>query len=133
MSQGFKFPFDKKRESNLVKEEIKHMTDTDGNDRMFHDYGYARNLCLIWQNGKQFLLNYAYLLSGDFDPDGEMNVISLNFSSDKVTIKGYGLNVLFAQFRDHLPRLIIATDPRYIPESRSEESIVIEMQIESQS
>ena len=113
MNPGFKLRYDQMRENHPASEEPKEMGETGDEDGQFHPYGLARNLCLVWPNGKRAFFNYAYLVSAGFDPTDEMNVIRLVFSSHSVTIKGYGLEPMFMNLLDHLLRIVAVVDSRY--------------------
>ena len=91
---------------------------------------HARNLCLVWPDGRRMFLNYAYLMAGEFDPEPEKNVIQLRFSSCTATLQGYSLEPLFLALLDHLPRLIQATDERYVLEEDRNQPVVVQMTIE---
>ena len=130
MNQGFKLRFDQMRDNNPAKAESEDVTDSGQTSGMFHSFGHARNLCLVWPNGKQSFFNYAYLVSAEFHPGNDVNLINLNFTSHDVIIKGYGLELLFSQLLDHLPRIIPVIDPRYIPSEQSGKSIVTDIQVE---
>lgn len=113
MNQGFKLRFDQMRDNNPTSD----TTSSVGANSDYHTLGHARNLCLIWPDGRKVFLNYAYLIEAEFDPGSEKNVIRLNFSSHDVLLQGYGLDTLFMELLDHLPRIIKAADDRYAIET----------------
>lgn len=78
---------------------------------LYETEGHARNICFVLADGKQVFLNYAYLISGDYFP--EENRIMLVFSSHKVTLEGYNLDLLFKELIDHVPRSIKCVGKRY--------------------
>ncbi|MCF2491124.1 hypothetical protein [Dyadobacter sp. CY347] len=131
MNQAFKTRFDQMRESNPAKTEMEPGDINVHTNPLFHSVGHARNLCMVWPDGRQSFFNYAYLVSADFVPGEEMNTIRLGFSSQDVIIKGYGLETLFVQLLDHLPRIITAVDKRYIPAETGGESIVMNIKVET--
>lgn len=118
------------RESNPAKDETEQ-TDDPATNEIYHPTGHARNLCLVWPDGKRAFFNYAYLVSADFAPDGDTNLIRLGFSSQNVLLKGYRLENLFMLLLDHMPRIITAIDPRYIQADTELESIVTSIEIEA--
>ncbi|MCF0061325.1 hypothetical protein MUK70_18980 [Dyadobacter chenwenxiniae] len=130
MSQGFKLRFDQMRENSPAKTEIEQEPVFVRPDDTVHPIGHARNLCLVWPDGRRAFFNYAYLVSADFDPNNAMNVIRLGFSSQNVLLQGYGLEALFMQLLDHLPRIITAIDPRYLPVETGSGSIVVNIEVE---
>ncbi len=117
MNREFKLRYDQMREGDPAKTEETAPPNADNG--LYHAPGHARNLCLVWSDGKRFFLNYAYLLAGEFTVGDEKNEIILHFSSHTVTLKGYGLESLFMALLDHLPRIINAMDERYVTEDSS--------------
>ncbi len=130
MNRDFKLRYDQMREGDPSKTEepLPH----DPGSGLFHAPGHARNLCLVWPDGKRFFLNYAYLIAGELNLGGEKNEIKLRFSSHTVTLSGYGLESLFMALTDHFPRVIFAVDERYVPEedAGSKEMTVIAIQVD---
>ncbi|MCF0075235.1 hypothetical protein LZD49_32430 [Dyadobacter sp. CY261] len=128
MSHGFKLRFDQMRENSPAKTDGEEEPVLGGSDDAMHSLGHARNLCLVWPDGRRAFFNYAYLISADFNPGNEMNLIKLGFSSQTVVLKGYGLESLFMQLLDHLPKIIAMIDKRYT--MNDESSQVLEIIIE---
>ena len=130
MNREFKLRYDQMREGDPAKTEETAQPSPDSG--LYHVPGHARNLCLVWPDGKRFFLNYAYLIAGELNLDGEKNVILLHFSSHTVTLAGYGLETLFRELLDHLPKIIFAIDDRYITEDDfgSKEMAVIDINIQ---
>lgn len=124
MSLDFKLHYDRLREGDPTKPEIAVATEETGT--FFDSPSHTRNLCLIWPDGKQQYFNYAYLTSGEFLPNNEVNIITLNFSSCIVKLKGYNLKQLFSALIDCLPRTIVVLDVRYSQTATEEKGIVIE-------
>jgi hypothetical protein len=127
MSQGFKLRFDQLRENDPTS--IQSETDSDDVER-YSGAGHTRNLCLVWPDGRRAFLNYAYLVAGEFEPNSEKNLIKLSFSSHSVVLSGYSLQSLFMALLDHLPRIITATDPRYMLDEDKVQTVVTEIIIE---
>lgn len=123
MSQGFKLRFDQMREGNPA-------APPDAEAESFPTPGYARNLCLAWPDGRRAFFNYAYLVAGEFRPDGETNLIRLEFSGYTVSLKGYRLDSLFAALLEHLPRLVVASEARYAAVEDEGAATVVEMLVE---
>ncbi|MDR6193344.1 hypothetical protein [Siphonobacter sp. SORGH_AS_0500] len=124
MDHGFKTRFDQMRENNPASSEGKQPIQVVPNHDTFHPIGYARNLCLIWPDGRRYFFNYAYLIAAEFLPSHDKNIIRLDFSSHQIILKGYELESLFMQLLDHLPRLICTVDPRYTNNINEGESLV---------
>lgn len=118
MNREFKLRYDQMREGDPAKTEESAPPTADSG--LYHAPGHARNLCLVWPDGKRFFLNYAYLIAGELNLDGEKNVILLHFSSYTVTLAGYGLEMLFRELLDHLPKIIFALDERYVTQDSSD-------------
>ena len=129
MNQGFKLRFDQLRDNDPTGP-------ADGSDMLLVEQyptnGNTRNVCLVWPDGRRAFLNYAYLVAGEYEPNGETNVIRLGFSSHNVTLQGYSLEPLFMALLDHLPRIITAIDPRYVLDEDRESSVVISIVLEKQ-
>lgn len=73
--------------------------------------GNARNLCFVLEDGKRVFLNYAYLTSGEYDP--EKSEIKLTYSTHIVTLQGFGLDKMLEKIMVQMPRIVSVTDPRY--------------------
>lgn len=127
MSHGFKLRFDEMREGDPTASEQIRPNETDAN---YQTPGHARNVCFVWSNGKRLFLNYAYLISGEFNPNEEKNQIVLNFSSHKVLLSGYNLEPLYSSLLDHLPRLISEMDSRYAFSKEYSEGVILKISVE---
>lgn len=123
MNQGFRLRFDQMRESDPTH----HEPDSENQD--LQGGVYTRHLGLLWPNGRRALLNYAYLIKGEFDPGSEINQIALDFSSYTLTLQGYCLEPLFLALQDQIPRQITAIDRRYVVVDDSVEPQIIDMAI----
>lgn len=128
MSQGFRFRYDEMREGDPTKASAG--SKASGNHTFYEAPSHARSLCLVWPHGKRIFLSYAYLVSGELSLDGEKNVITLSFSSHSVILKGYGLESLFMALLDHLPKMVVAIDPRYASTENVQEGLVTDIAVE---
>ena len=128
MNQGFKLRFDQLRAGDPTS--VDGTAASVAQPDIYPTPGHTRNLCLVWLDGRQMFLNYAYLIACDFSPGDDMNVITLNFSSHQVTLRGYGLDMLFIALLDYLPRKVLVTDPRYVLEDDKDAVVVIDMIVE---
>lgn len=124
MSHGFKLRFDEMLESDPTNIESAKQ---DEKELFYQSSGHARNVCFVWSNEKRLFLNYAFLVSGEFNPNEEKNLITLTFSSHTVSLYGYNLETLFTALMEHLPRIIFEVDSRYTLEGSSKEAIVVEI------
>lgn len=130
MNQGFKLRFDQLRESDPTHaQKSASFTGVEA----YAQVGYTRNVCLIWPDGRRMFFNYAYLMAATFEPNAEMNTIQLDFSSHTVHLKGYQLEKLFMALLDHFPRLILATDLRYVLDEDQQGGIVVHIQVEGKT
>lgn len=127
MNQGFKLRYDQLRENDPTSTE--QQTGAEASEH-YPSSGYTRNVCLVWPDGRRAFFNYAYLVAGEFEPNGERNLIKLSFSSHNVALHGYSLQSLFMALFDHLPRIITATDPRYVLEEDKTKVVVVEIIIQ---
>jgi len=89
----------------------------EGENLLYPTPGTGRTLGIVWPEGKKRFFNYAYLISGEWSIEVEYNQIILNFSSHKVTIKGYQLEGLYEILLLHQVRLLEVKDKRYAKES----------------
>lgn len=96
---------------------------------IYTSVGHARSLCLNLSDEKRHFLNYAYLISGEFEIHHDINVIRLNFSNHLVEISGYALESLFMSILEHVPRIIAPIDTRYISALNADETAVISIQV----
>lgn len=127
MNQGFKLRFDQLRENDPSSPDNGSAS---LEAELYPSGGHSRNLCLIWPDGRRAFFNYAYLVVGEFKPNTEKNSIKLSFSSHSVSLEGYSLQSLFMALLDHLPRIITATDPRYVLEEDRIKPVVIEITVD---
>lgn len=127
MNQGFKLRFDQLRENDPTGTSPETGA---GMNELYASPGHTRNVCLVWPDGRRTFLNYAYLVAGEFQPNSEQNLIRLSFSSHSVVLHGYGLEALFMALLDHLPRIIVATDPRYMLDEDKTKAVIVEITIE---
>jgi hypothetical protein len=127
MNQGFKLRFDQMRESDpSAADAAQGVPESD----MYQQPSYARNLCLIWSDGRRMFLNYAYLIAAEFEPNTDINLIKLSFSSHTVLLTGYGLENLFMALFEHQARLVTAIDPRYVLADDKPNGVVIAISVE---
>jgi hypothetical protein len=103
MSQKFKLTLDEMRESD--PSQINEVPAS------FEAPSQIRNLCFVLLEGKMKFLNYAYLVSGEYDANE--SIITLSFTSEKILVKGSNLEPLFIELIDHKPKKISCNDPRY--------------------
>ena len=101
MSQDYKLKYDMMREPS-TESTI---------DNSYPSASNTRNLCLCWPDGRRMFLNYAYLVSGEYQP--ESNMITLIFTTHTLRLAGEKLDQLFEELIQHLPRILMQIDQRY--------------------
>jgi len=78
---------------------------------LYDTAGHARNICFVQADGSMTFLNYAYLVSGQYNP--ETSVITLGFTTHTVSLNGYDLGELYVKLQNQQIRRITATGSRY--------------------
>jgi hypothetical protein len=73
--------------------------------------GHARNVCFVQESGVMTFLNYAYLVSGQYNP--ETSVITLGFTTHTVSLNGHDLGDLYVKFQNQEIRRVLASGSRY--------------------
>jgi len=87
---------------------------TIGSTELHETESSVRNLCFAWEDGRRTFFNYADLAWVDLIPTDSGNVILLYFNGQIVTLKGYQLRTLFDLLFNHSPKMITASNPRYL-------------------
>ena len=104
MSQNFNDMFEGLR-SNIPR-----TTNNNEHYKTFETLGHVRNLCFTRDNDKRFM-NYAYLV--DVELSEESSIITLNYTSKTVILKGDRLEILFNDLLFHLPLEVKTITERY--------------------
>jgi hypothetical protein len=120
MNQKYKLKFDELWENDPTKKEA-----VEEKLQSFPSHSHARNLCIVWEDGKRMFLNYAYLISGELLPEESM--LTLTFTTHTVQFKGSRLEILFEEFTNHLIKQIACTDERYNATIGEDEAVVNEI------
>lgn len=128
MSQGFKLKYEELRDGDPSKPEI-NKEELEAS-QIYRGAGHARSLCLVWPDNTRMFFNYAYLVSGTFVSGEDKNIIQLQFSGHAIQLTGFALEPLFMMLLEHTPRIIIATEERYIIDAPTNEAVVIDMSVE---
>lgn len=90
---------------------------------------YGLTLHLL--NGNKVTLYYLYLVKSEFIlSGGPLNALVLRFTSDKVTLQGYLLEKLHAEFASKKLSDIYVSNPRYVIPEIVDQPVVIEALIE---
>jgi hypothetical protein len=110
MSQSFKFRYEEMRENNPGESNSNGSQDSES-EMLYPSGGNVRNVCFVLLDGSRVFLNYAYLVSGEYNP--EENTITLAFTTHSVTLKGIRLETLFEQFMHQLNKVVACVDERY--------------------
>lgn len=94
---------------------------------LYDTAGHARNICFVQESGVMTFLNYAYLISGQYNP--ETSVITLGFTTHLVVIKGCGIDSVFAAIIESKARKIIQINNRYLEIQNARIEIISEIEI----
>lgn len=73
--------------------------------------GHARNICFVQADGSMTFLNYAYLVSGEYDP--EKSEIKLSFTTHQVNINGTNIHGVFNSLLLHSVQKLYEVMQRY--------------------
>ena len=130
MSLNFKLHYDRLREGDPTKPEAAATTNEEG--AFYEGPSHARNLCMVWPDGRRQFANYAYLVGGTYTPGNETNEISLTFSDVVLTLRGYGLESLFIALLNSLPKQLVVVDKRYAISSENAQNVIIEAVFQKQ-
>jgi hypothetical protein len=111
MSQRFNPRMEEMKQNNPASYGYEPETQIGEDDLYYPTYGNVRHLCCCWMDGKKFFLNYAYLISAEYD--AAEGAITLAFSTHSVVIKGVNLQSVFFRIMGQQIRLLQCTDARY--------------------
>ena len=131
MNQGFKLKYNEMQENNPANNPDSAEQAPKAGDDKYTAAGHVRNICFVWIDGKRMFLSYAYLISGEYDP--EISCIELNFTTHKIVLKGIDLQELFYEIMSQMVRQIICSDSRYNEIDEIQKSIVNEVVITKSS
>lgn len=98
------------------------------NDLSYPSAGNARTICFCWPDGKRLFLNYAYLVSGEYEPNEGM--INLIFTTLTIKLKGVRLAPLFEGLMDQSIKTIFQASDRYAQLENDESPVVVDIQME---
>ncbi|MBO9565736.1 MAG: hypothetical protein J7621_23370 [Niastella sp.] len=93
----------------------------------------AHCLTLHMPEGRKMIFYYAFLLSVELLLHPDHGVMILCFTSRQVVLKGYRLDILFAQYAHGKPGIIQVYNSRYIPPEMNRDPVVIEATVELRS
>lgn len=125
MNPKFKDKFEELRNNDPSKKdgETSHPQDTEHYDTP----GNSRMLSFAWPDGKKLFLNYAYLVSGELTEAEETHLITLTFTSQTITLKGYALETLFSDIMQQRLKMVTETNQRYASPEKGEKAVVLEI------
>ena len=92
-------------------------TREDNSKDYFQKTSNVRNIIFQWENGRQFFVNYNYMISCEIDP--ENTILTLSFTNCSVILKGTKLDRLFEFLSTQQIRVIKETT-RYAQISEDE-------------
>lgn len=129
-SGKFKLSYRQRRENDQVKNDSQANSQIDETENKGCDTaGINRTICFVWADRRKKFFNYLYLVSGELDVGGDLNVITLYFTTEIVTLKGYSLEDLFSLIMNQTVPVIIQDDERYAPSDYDNAYIITEMSV----
>lgn len=126
MNHKFSLKFDKMRDNNPSAPEGDAVPNLFAKNN-YETPGHVRNVCFVMLDGKMIFLNYAYLVAGEHNP--ENSTITLSFTSHVVILKGYNLEILYADLMFQLCKQVICMDERYDAVEEKDQGSVTEITI----
>lgn len=97
----------------------------------FHDDGTInKKLCIAWDTGRRMFFHYVHFMTCDFDPNPDLNCITLEFMTRYVILKGYHLDGLFARLMQDEPHIISVVSERYTGIREPDQPFVVEAMVE---
>lgn len=96
-----------------------------GNIEKYRKASRVRNICFVQPNGRSLFLNYSYMISGEFLPDE--SAVNMVFTTHDIVLRGFNLKDFFENLMMHLPRKIVAINPRYSSMTDKEGPIIAEI------
>ncbi|OQP60351.1 hypothetical protein A3860_33775 [Niastella vici] len=87
-------------------------------------------MTLHMQDGRKMIFYYAFLLSVELLLKADHSIVILRFTSQKVTLKGYRLDILFNRYAHEKPAVIQVYNGRYILAAMKRLAVVTEVTIE---
>ena len=118
----------RKKLEEMFNKNMEDETQAEEKDDAYRTITTVRNVCFIPKDGNAIFLNYAYLISGEYD--GDSGIITLSFTTHTVTIKGYGLESTYYAFMEHIPRKLSLTNERYREILEEDNFMIQEINIE---
>lgn len=129
MNQKFKDKFEELRNNDPSKKDGEK---TDSQDNEHYDTpGNSRMLSFAWPDGRKLFLNYAYLVSGELTEAEETSTITLTFTSQTITLKGYALETMFSDIIQQKLKIVTETNPRYASPEKGEKAVILEILLKS--
>lgn len=111
MSQRFSLKMDELRQGNPAVVGQEPEAGPRDDDLYYPSYGNVRNICFCWPDGRKMFLNYAYLITVEYEASD--NRITLVFSTHSVRLQGINLQPVFFKLMSQLVRLLQCVDSRY--------------------
>jgi hypothetical protein len=119
--------FDKRNKDNSGKKDEQQKPEAGKEIERYDTPGQVRNLCFVQPDGEKLFLNYAYMISGKFSPDG---TITLFYTTHTVTLKGRNLEALHESLQAQVPKQIACVEKRYEATKGEVETVVTEIVIQ---
>jgi len=86
---------------------------------------FVHCLTIHWENGEEMTFYYPFLMSVRLHLPTDHNLLVLRFTSEKLTLKGYGLKPLKRLFAHEKPSDIYVCNPRYTAPKAVTQPVVI--------
>jgi hypothetical protein len=83
----------------------------------------------VWLDGCEYALSYSYMVCVTFEMEDKNNVITANFTSYNVTIKGYKLYPIYEGLMSHTINHVAQSDSNYVSLVDSDEPVVNEIMV----
>lgn len=121
---SLKFKFDEN-----ARNKNKQQTDTKEETASYSNPGQVRNLLFVQPDGESMFLNYAYLVSGEFEP--KVQKITLSYTTHVVVLNGRNLRDIFQEVFNHSLKQVQAIEERYAGTKGDKESYVTKISIDN--
>lgn len=92
---------------------------------LYDTAGHARSICFVQESGVMTFLNYAYLVSGQYNP--ETSVITLGFTTHTVSLNGHDLGDLYVKLQKQEVSRVTASSSRYLQKGLENQTFIKEI------
>jgi hypothetical protein len=85
----------------------------------------VRTVTFVLSDGNRIGCSYIYFVSAKLDITGSANTLTVRFTSDTITIKGYRLIDLQERILQQIPKTVTVTGERY---AAPDESVIVSIE-----